>query len=261
MTEDLKKLILKAAEILQSFGADEVFFFGSMTRATSVESAVVELAVTGLPEDAFFPAMGAMMSIVKRPCNLVDLDEDNPYVSYLKSHGKLQPDLVSRIRNELDQLTELIKMYRPMIDRAGITHPANPERIALAGVLTLFYSGCDRMSRMILAARGGRYRNRAASDAGVLERMAMPAPGRNAVISRLLMELLHPYMSFRHYMNTTRSYRLSWEKMRPLVREVEEVLLLVDAELSGFLSEEVSPVPVYAAAMLRTAPTLSHAPA
>ncbi|MBN1756958.1 MAG: hypothetical protein JW863_01485 [Chitinispirillaceae bacterium] len=238
MTEDLKKLILKAAEVLQSFGAQDVFFFGAMAKAKSTDIPMIELAVTGLPPDAFFSAMGAMMSVVKRPCRLVDLDEDDPYVDYLKSHGKLQPDCAARIRNELDQLHDLMETYQPLLDRTAVKHPSEPGMIALAGVLQLLYSGFDKMFRYIIAEYDHGSRKGKLSDAEVLEWIAMPAPGRSVVISRMLMELLHPYMSFRHYMTSACTYRLSWDKIRPLIAEAEEILLLVDAELSAFLSGE-----------------------
>jgi predicted nucleotidyltransferase len=241
MTEDLKKLILKAAEILQSYGAKEVFFFGSLARARSTDAPLLELAVTGLLPDAFFPAMGAMMSVVRRPCRLIDLDEQNPYVAYLRSHGKLHPDCSARVRNELDQLHALLAEYDPLIDKTGVAPPDATGLLALAGVLQLLYAGFDRIFRYIAAVYDRATGKNGMFDADILEWMAMPAPGRTAVISRMLMELLHPYLSFRQYMATASTYRLSWDKMQSLVAEAGEILLLVDAELSTFLSGETAP--------------------
>lgn len=240
MTEDLKKTILKAAEVLQSYGAAEVFFFGAVARAETVDETVLDLAVSGLPADAFFTAMGAVLSVVKRPCNLVDLDENNPYVAYLKSHGKLQPDLASRINNEMFQLHSMLDTYRPLLDRVQLADPTETELIALAGVLQLLYSGIDKTFRFIASEYDPGFRKGTFFDADVLERMVMPAPKRSSVISRMLMEQLHPYMSFRQAFGSTYTYQLNWEKIKPLVYEVDEILMLVEAELCSFLAEGVA---------------------
>ena len=101
--------------------------------------------------------------------------------------------------------------------------------------MQLLYHGFDKIFTMIATEYDGGIEKGSATDAGILERMAMPAPGRSAVISKVLMEQLRPYMSFRQVFCHTYSYDLSWRKIRNLVLEAEEILLLVDAELSCFM--------------------------
>ena len=90
MTDELDLLIHKAAEVLKSFGATEVYLFGSVAKGTHTEHSDIDLAVSGLPPKVFFKAMGSAMNVMKREFDLVDLDEKNPFVDYLKSHGELQ---------------------------------------------------------------------------------------------------------------------------------------------------------------------------
>jgi predicted nucleotidyltransferase len=90
MTDELKELIRKAAEVLKSYGATEVYLFGSMVNGTDTEHSDIDLAVSGLPPKIFFKAMGSTLNVIKREFDLVDLDEKNPFVDYLKSHGELR---------------------------------------------------------------------------------------------------------------------------------------------------------------------------
>jgi uncharacterized protein len=90
MTDELDTLIHKAAAVLKSFGATDVYLFGSVAKDTNNEHSDIDLAVSGLPPNVFFKAMGSTMNAIKREFDLVDLDEKNPFVEYLKSHGKLQ---------------------------------------------------------------------------------------------------------------------------------------------------------------------------
>jgi predicted nucleotidyltransferase len=90
MDDDLSALIQKAAEALKSFGATDVYLFGSMAKGVNTERSDIDLAVSGLPPKVFFKAMGSAMNILKREFDLIDLDEKNLFVDYLKSHGDLR---------------------------------------------------------------------------------------------------------------------------------------------------------------------------
>jgi len=90
MTEELSARIREAAGALRAQGAREVYLFGSAARSGLREPSDIDLAVTGLPPEVFFRAMGAARRILRRPLDLVDLDEENPFTRYLKEEGELQ---------------------------------------------------------------------------------------------------------------------------------------------------------------------------
>jgi predicted nucleotidyltransferase len=90
MTRELDSLVHKAADVLKSFGATDVYLFGSIAKGANDEHSDIDLAVSGLPPKVFFKAMGSTMNVIKREFDLVDLDERNPFVDYLKSRGDLK---------------------------------------------------------------------------------------------------------------------------------------------------------------------------
>ena len=90
MDKELKELIRKAAEVLKQAGAREVYLFGSAARGILRQDSDIDLAVSGLPPEKFFEAMGQAADILQRPLDLVDLDEDNPFIQYLKEERELQ---------------------------------------------------------------------------------------------------------------------------------------------------------------------------
>ncbi|MDD5672963.1 MAG: nucleotidyltransferase domain-containing protein [Chitinivibrionales bacterium] len=89
MNDDLSALIHKAAEVLKSFGATEVYLFGSLAKGTNTKYSDIDLAVTGIPPENFYRAMGDTFGALKREIDIIDLDENTPFVEYLKSHGEL----------------------------------------------------------------------------------------------------------------------------------------------------------------------------
>ena len=90
MNEELKNVLDRAAAVLKAAGAREVYLFGSAASGTLRENSDIDLAVIGLPSENFFRAMGEAASVLQRPLDLIDLDEENLFTSYLKKKGKLQ---------------------------------------------------------------------------------------------------------------------------------------------------------------------------
>jgi predicted nucleotidyltransferase len=90
MAQEIDSLIEQAAVALRAAGAREVYVFGSAAKGIMHEGSDVDLAVAGLPPAAFFRAMAAASDALRRPLDLVDLDEDNPFTRYLKRHGELR---------------------------------------------------------------------------------------------------------------------------------------------------------------------------
>ena len=89
MKDSLQKLVADAATALKAAGAREVYLFGSAAAGRMREDSDVDLAVSGLPPERFFRAMGEAECILQRPLDLVDLDEVNPLTRYLKEEGEL----------------------------------------------------------------------------------------------------------------------------------------------------------------------------
>ena len=86
----MRELIGQAAALLKSAGARDVFLFGSVARGTTGDSSDVDLAVSGLPPQTFFKAMGQAEDLLGRPLDLIDLDEDTPFTRYLKEENELE---------------------------------------------------------------------------------------------------------------------------------------------------------------------------
>jgi predicted nucleotidyltransferase len=79
-----------AAAALRAAGAREVYVFGSASKGKLRPGSDVDLAVSGLPPEVFFRAMGKASRAVGRPVDLVDLDEDSLFTRYLKEEGELK---------------------------------------------------------------------------------------------------------------------------------------------------------------------------
>jgi predicted nucleotidyltransferase len=89
MEDELVDLIKRAAEILRSFGATEVYLFGSVPKGTYTTGSDIDLAVRGIPPKDFYGAVGEMLFALDRSVDLIDLDGGTAFGKYLEKHGEL----------------------------------------------------------------------------------------------------------------------------------------------------------------------------
>jgi predicted nucleotidyltransferase len=89
MEEELMEKIKRAAEILRSYGATEVYLFGSVPKGTYTTSSDIDLAVRGIPPKDFYGAVGEMLFALDRSVDLIDLDGGTAFGKYLEKQGEL----------------------------------------------------------------------------------------------------------------------------------------------------------------------------
>jgi len=87
---NLEELLHRSAEVLRAAGARAVYVFGSAATGRMNERSDVDLAVSGLPPRSFIPAKVAVGNLFGRSVDLVDLDEEGPFIRYLKREGELR---------------------------------------------------------------------------------------------------------------------------------------------------------------------------
>lgn len=150
-------------------------------------------------------------------------------------NSSVSPDVFSKIKLELSQLSTLLETYRPLLQQVKKREPTDVELIALAGILHSFYSGFENIFKRIAHDIDYELLKTNSWHADLLERMAVPTPKRTYVITNPLKERLQFYLSFRHAFRSMYSYDLNWSKMQDLVFESEEIFQLVKNELEEFM--------------------------
>jgi len=78
-----------AVSILKGYGASAVYLFGSMVSGSARPNSDWDLGVEGLPSEAYFPALGALMDRMNRTVDLVELDDGSRFAGFLKEWEEL----------------------------------------------------------------------------------------------------------------------------------------------------------------------------
>ncbi|MDZ4829394.1 MAG: nucleotidyltransferase domain-containing protein [Phycisphaerae bacterium] len=79
-----------AAAVLREEGAREVCVFGSAADGRATSRSDLDLAVVGLAPERFFKAMARARDAAGVPIDLVNLDDDSPFVLALRQYGGLR---------------------------------------------------------------------------------------------------------------------------------------------------------------------------
>jgi predicted nucleotidyltransferase len=72
-----------AVDILESYGAREIFLFGSMARGDVDDFSDRDFAIRGIPAEKFYSVLGKLLSSLARPVDLIDLAEDEHFTEHL----------------------------------------------------------------------------------------------------------------------------------------------------------------------------------
>jgi len=79
--ESDKEELERATRILLDFGAEEVWLFGSIARGE--HGTDWDFAVKGIPPEKFYSVLAELMDVLSRPVDLVDIDENRPFIVHL----------------------------------------------------------------------------------------------------------------------------------------------------------------------------------
>ncbi len=89
MTVEAKAAVERVVNALKSFGAREVYLFGSAVTGEMCEDSDLDFAVSGLPARDFYRAVTRAMRAAGSPVDVVDLDLATPFTRHLRQENEL----------------------------------------------------------------------------------------------------------------------------------------------------------------------------
>ena len=137
---------------------------------------------------------------------------------------------------EREQLTRLLDTMQPLLSKCRETAPTDIELSALAAALHSFYTGVENIFKRLAVEVDGQPPQGEAWHRDLLLRMKAAATNRPALLSPVLHDTLLDYLRFRHVFRNAYSFDLDWQKLSPLVLNLEETFRQLEAALDKFVS-------------------------
>ncbi|MCP4661586.1 MAG: hypothetical protein GY856_39805 [bacterium] len=144
------------------------------------------------------------------------------------------PELKEQIELEEALLWELLDLHRPLLEKCRSEEPTVVELSALAATLHSFYAGAENLFRRIAIELDRQLPTGETWHQLLLEAMTTATERRPRVLDDELRDQLKKYLDFRHVFRNAYLFQLRWNKMAPLVRNLESVMEELAADLTLF---------------------------
>lgn len=148
-------------------------------------------------------------------------------------HDNFSP-LISEIESERRDLANLVEEMEKL--KNGLDEePSRIELRAAGSILHDYYTGLEKIFRLIAVEVGGNLPSGEEWHKRLLDRMAVEIEGvRPPVIDSSLKERLGEYLRFRHLFRHIYGFELNWKRCEPLIRELPEIATELSDDLDEF---------------------------
>ena len=146
----------------------------------------------------------------------------------------MSSDLKQDILDSIDDINDLVETYKDLLNKVKHKKPDLVELAALGSVMQSFYNGIEGIFLLIAKQIDLQTPNDNAWHQTLLNQVLEKTSERSNVITIETASKLAPYMKFRHFFRHAYSFMLDWERLQPLVNELETVWDTTGDELVTF---------------------------
>jgi predicted nucleotidyltransferase len=227
--------------LTQEFGATEVIVFGSLRGDAPWHwQSDLDLAVRGLSDAEILAAYERLEAIVPvdLPFDLVDVERVNPRVKtrILQEEAMAENKylaLKTRIEDELSLIEQTIAALHSALEQSD-TVPELFVLPTLAGYITDFYSGCERISERVAVTLDGGLPQTADWHRQLLRQLAEPTESRPELWNGGILLDLNDYRAFRHINRHRYQLELQRDRIFELAHQVQPVFAQVQVAVARF---------------------------
>ena len=130
------------------------------------------------------------------------------------------------IESDLEDVETIVKEVENLRSeiQSSRKEPSQRDKAALGSFLHSFYNGIENILRRISREVDGTLPQGEGWHRALLKRMEREVPNRRAsVLSEETADKLKPYLGFRHFFRHSYAFEIDWDKLKPLVENVEGV--------------------------------------
>ena len=142
-----------------------------------------------------------------------------------------------QIRFKINDIDKLFSEYDLIFKKIEMKTPDLFDMTILGSVLHSFYNGLENIFEIIAKNIDGIVPNGNKSHQELLHQMASENSKRNEILNEELYLKLREYATFRHFYRHAYSFQLNWEKMNPLIDNLQTVWNELKLNLENFINE------------------------
>jgi hypothetical protein len=143
----------------------------------------------------------------------------------------------AKVKLEMSQVDELMRSSEPLLLLCSKKVPDFIETQAAAMVLHSFYNGIENILTLLFKGEGKRLPNGNHWHSELLEMSFTPAKTGLPVFRSELQKTLREYMRFRHFVRHNYAFRIDWEQMEGLTKNMMSVWNMAKEDLNNYIQD------------------------
>ena len=144
-------------------------------------------------------------------------------------------ETLMKIEFEISQIDSLLSETDPLLKLVHRKKPDMIEAAALGLFLHSFYNGIENIMKFIIKEKYGKLPSGIKWHKELLDACFIKHNGQKALFSEKLKIVLDDYLSFRHFIRNTYSFKIKWERMEHLVLDIGANWCDIKTEIENFM--------------------------
>ena len=144
-------------------------------------------------------------------------------------------ETIMKIEFEISQIDKLIDETMPLLKLAQNKIPDMVETAALGLFLHSFYNGIENIMKFVIKEKYGKLPSSTKWHKELLDLCFIKNTEQNELFSEELKNVLDDYLSFRHFIRNTYTFKIKWERMENLILDIDKNWINIKSEINNFL--------------------------
>ena len=144
-------------------------------------------------------------------------------------------DLAVKIQLGLEELAIVREQFKPLISTTSDAIVGVIETAAACAMLHSFYTEIEKILKLIAREWDGQVPSSDSWHKDLLNQLSETTAKRPAVLSPALVEVLSEFLAFRHLFRGASIVLMRWEKLAPLIANVDQTYDRVRVEIEAFV--------------------------
>jgi hypothetical protein len=148
----------------------------------------------------------------------------------------VNPEAILKVEFEISQIDELLSETEPLLKLVSSKVPDMVEAAALGLFLHSFYNGIENILKFIVKEKYGKLPSGIKWHKELIDLCFIRNDDQNKIFNEDLKSVLDDYLSFRHFIRNTYSYKLKWERMEYLVLNIGKNWNDIKTEIVNYIA-------------------------
>jgi hypothetical protein len=149
----------------------------------------------------------------------------------------LNHETILKVEFEVLQIDKLLNETTPLLKLVHIKTPDTVETAALGLILHSFYNGIENIIKSVIKEKNGKLPSSIKWHKELLDLCFIKTDDHKALFSDKLKIILDDYLSFRHFIRNTYSYKIKWERMEYLVLNIDKNWNDIKTEIVNYIKQ------------------------